>query len=136
MNEKRQHNSISAQAVELDDRRSFSRHTFGQMVQVVWMDGHQVVRQISRYRAVDLSRGGVRLLGKQMQYQDTLGVVLFRRADGEFVMCGIRARNSVYAGGLLYATGCEFVAMHERLVRAVRLVDGQLKFSERIEDLV
>lgn len=136
MNEKRRNNRAPDKGSNLDDRRTFERHQFGQMVQVVWMDGHQVSRQIHQYRAVDLSRGGLRLLGKQMQYENTVGVVMLRRGDGQCVLRGIRVRSSVYSGGLLYASGCEFVATHERLVRAVRLVNDRLQFSERVEDFV
>jgi len=121
-------------AQETTDRRLFERHRYGQIVQVVWMDGMHVQRQVQRYRTTDISRGGVRLLSKRMQYEGTLGIVLLTRSDGEHVRYGIRVRSAVYVGGLLYATGCEFVEPPERLLRATRIVDGQLDFSDRIED--
>jgi hypothetical protein len=36
----------------------------------------------------------------------------------------------------MYATGCEFVAAHERLIRAIRVVNDHLEFSDRIEDFI
>jgi hypothetical protein len=136
MRENSNTNRAASDAIELDDRRSFERHQFGQIVQVVWLDGQQVQRRVQHCRAVDLSRGGLRLLGKYMHYQDALGVVLLRRAGGECVLHGVRVRNSVYVGGLMYATGCEFVAAHERLIRAIRVVNDHLEFSDRIEDFI
>jgi hypothetical protein len=120
-----------------EDRRTFERHQYRQDVEVVWMDpeGHSVQRIVHHCRAVDLSRGGLRLVDKRMQYPGTLGVVLLRTADGSASIYGVRVRNSVYAGGLMYATGCEFVPIHERLRRMVRVENGAITLSNRVEDI-
>ncbi|MGP1310339.1 MAG: hypothetical protein ACTS27_09095 [Phycisphaerales bacterium] len=122
--------------VGVNDRRSFLRHDYGQRVQVVWMDGFHVQRQVCEYRAIDLSRGGLRLVGKRMHHQGTLGAVLLRRGDGAANLYGICVRNSRYASGLLYATGCAFVPVEDRLIRATRVVHGRLELSTNIEDFI
>lgn len=118
------------------DRRIFERYGYRQQVQVVWMEGSFVQRRICGILAADISRGGLKLVGRQMLHRGATGVVLMRRADGSHILRGIRVQHCVYAGDLLYASGCEFVPAHEKIKRAVHVVNGEIQLSTRPEDFI
>src|SRR5690606_15498912 len=88
-----------AASIDSIDRRLFKRHPYGVIVEAVWLDAFQmVIRAVHQYRTMDLSRGGIRLLGRQMHYEGTIGVVILPRRDAPPTRYGVRVRNSVYNG--------------------------------------
>lgn len=124
------------ESTSAEDRRLFERYAYRQQVSVVWMDGAFVQRRIGSLLAADISRGGLKLVGRQMLHRGAVGVVMLRASDGEAMLRGIRVQHCVYAGDLLYASGCEFVPAPDKLMRAVRVVDGAIQLSTRPEDFV
>lgn len=126
-----------AASIDSIDRRLFKRHPYGVIVEAVWLDAFQmVIRAVHQYRTMDLSRGGIRLLGRQMHYEGTIGVVILPRRDAPPTRYGVRVRNSVYNGAQMYATGCAFQPVDPRLERATRVEHGRLMLSARLEDFL
>lgn len=119
-----------------EDRRTFERYDYRQHVSVVWLENGHVQRRVSAMLAADISRGGLKLVGRQMIHRDAVGVVLLKTVTGQTMLRGIRVMHCVYAGDLLYASGCEFVPAHEKLLRAVKVVNGEVQFSTRPEDFI
>ena len=126
----------SEKTAETDERRVFERYDYRQQVSVVWLENGHVQRRVHAMLAGDISRGGLKLVGRQMIHRDAVGVVLLKAVSGETMLRGIRVMHCVYAGDLLYASGCEFVSAHEKLLRAVKVVNGEVQFSTRPEDFI
>lgn len=99
----------AARLEELAERRDHKRYPYERELILSWATDGGVFDEPCHIRSTDISRGGIRILGRKMVYPNSFGVVRLERPDGGIAPVGLRTIHTTYAGSMVHASGCRFV---------------------------
>lgn len=104
---------------KLAERRDHKRYPYERELLISWATDGGVFDEPTTIRCVDISRGGIRILGRKMVYPESFGVIRLERPDGGVAPVGIRTIHTTYAGQMVHASGCRFVPIPSQVRNAI-----------------
>lgn len=125
----------NAAAPTVEERRAHARIAYNKEIHTVWAAHSTASPRRAVMRASDLSPSGVCLLSRLVLPRGTKGAALLIRPDESTVHVGLEVMHLGYAGGMLNACGCRFIAAPEPLRDMLMGRDrgGQASSDERAE---
>lgn len=92
------------------DMREHERFEITRMVEVTWIHGDELTAPI-RVEMTDISRGGCRLMTRQMVNPGSRGILLLCKGPDDVIIRCFEILHCQYASGLKHACGAKWVAM-------------------------
>lgn len=93
------------------ERRSRDRHPYEETVAIMLLnpDGKKCGPLVAQ--AQDISRGGIRVVTRQMIHVGTQGAIQLRKSGGSTVLVGVEAIHCRYIGDMEHHTGLRFAPL-------------------------
>ncbi|MFW5653160.1 MAG: PilZ domain-containing protein [Planctomycetota bacterium] len=110
-------------AEEIDPRRAHARHEWRQLVQVAFLVNSTPMVPMS-LMAVDLSRGGLGLISKNMVHPGTIGIAMLRKTGSEFIVRAVEVVHCRYVQPRQHMLGTRWTSVPSHLRAEVAMAQG------------
>lgn len=121
---------VPAFGADRANRRRFTRHRYGKIASVVWIDDAGRGLKVQQVKVADLSRGGVQLTSVSSRSVGDRGAILLRVDDDRGLLCGVTVRRVETMIGIFTRLRCQFSEPPASLVSAVSIEGCRMRLRD------